>query len=136
SFDANATKNTPGVRAVFPVPPLGFLDICGYGGRNLNTAGGVAVVAESTWAAIQGRNALKLNWDKGLGGSETTESLRSSLEQQATAPPTFIAVDRGDTSKALEVSPRSTARKVGGAVACCSDELDRQGTRVNSRYTC
>jgi len=102
SFDANATKNTPGVRAVFPVPPLGFLDICGYGGRNLNTAGGVAVVAESTWAAIQGRNALKLNWDKGLGGSETTESLRSSLEQQATAPPTFIAVDRGDTSKALD----------------------------------
>ena len=91
-----------GVRAVFPVAPLGLLDICSYGVRNLNTAGGVAVVADSTWAAIQGRKALKLKWDKGPGGSETTDSLRRELERQAIAPATFIAVDRGDASKALD----------------------------------
>ena len=108
SFDAATAKNTPGVRAVFPVTPLGFLDICGYGGRNLNTAGGVAVVGDSTWAAIQGRKALKLSWDKGRGGSETTEGLHSMMQRQAEAPPTFIAVDRGDASKALG----SAAKKI------------------------
>lgn len=102
SFDGAVAKQTPGVRAVFPVAPLGLLDICSYGVRNLNTAGGVAVVADSTWSAIQGRSALKINWDKGPGGSETTDSLRRELERQSIAPPTFIAVDRGDVSKALD----------------------------------
>lgn len=102
SFDGADAKRTPGVRAVFPVAPLGLLDICSYGIRNLNTAGGVAVVAESTWAAIQGRRALRLNWEKGPGAGETTASLRRELERQAIAPPTFISVDRGDTPKALD----------------------------------
>jgi len=108
NFDAAAAKDIPGVRAVFPVPPLGFLDICSYGGRNLNTAGGVAVVADSTWAAIQGRKALRLNWNKGPGGTETTGSLRGSLEPLASGPPTFISIDRGDVDKALD----SAAKKV------------------------
>ena len=102
SFDGAGAKQTAGVRAVFQVAPLGLLDICSYGVRNLNTAGGVAVVAESTWAAIQGRKALKLNWDKGPGGNESTDSLRRELERQAIGPPTFISVDRGDASKALD----------------------------------
>jgi len=55
SFDAAAAKKIPGVRAVFSVPPIGFVDICDYGARNFNAAGGVAVVADSTFAAIQGR---------------------------------------------------------------------------------
>jgi isoquinoline 1-oxidoreductase beta subunit len=99
SFDATAAKAIPGVRAVFPVPPLP---------RHFNTAGGVAVVADSTWAAMQGRKALALRWDKGPGSSETTETLRNSVERQVAAPPTFIALDRGD---ALEVLAGST-RKV------------------------
>jgi len=87
SFDAAAAKIVPGVRAVFPVPPLP---------RHLNTAGGVAVVADSTWAAIQGRKALAPKWDKGPGGNESTENLRRLVVQRAVAPPTFIAIDRGD----------------------------------------
>lgn len=102
SFDAAAAMKISGVRAAFPVPPLGFLDICGYGGRNLNTAGGVAVVADSSWAAIQARKALRLTWDKGPGGRETTDSLREVLERQATASPSFIAVDRGDVGRSLD----------------------------------
>ena len=106
SFDAAAAKKIPGVRAVFSVPPIGFVDICGYGGRNFNAAGGVAVVADSTFAAIQGRKALKLDWDKGPGGNETTNSLRTLLEQQAMSNPTFIAVDQGDAGKALGSAPK------------------------------
>jgi isoquinoline 1-oxidoreductase subunit beta len=92
SFDASVAKSMPGVRAVFPVPPLP---------RHFNTAGGVAVVADSTWAAMQGRKALALKWDKGPGGNESTENLHTRVVQRAVAPPTFIAIDRGDALDVL-----------------------------------
>lgn len=92
SFDATAAKTVPGVRAIFPVPPLP---------RHFNTAGGVAVVADSTWAAIQGRKALRVEWTKGPGGNESTDILRKSLAERAAAPPTFIAIDRGEALAVL-----------------------------------
>jgi isoquinoline 1-oxidoreductase beta subunit len=91
SFDASVAKTVPGVRAVFPVPALP---------RRINTAGGVAVLADSTWAAMQGRKTLVLKWDKGQSGNESTEILRKRIVGRAAAPPTFVAVNRGD---ALEV---------------------------------
>ena len=79
SFDASAAKAVPGVRAVFPVPPLP---------RHFNTAGGVAVVADSTWAAMQGRKALALRWDQGPGKqTKARKALRKLVEQQALARP-------------------------------------------------
>ena len=101
SFDATAAKAVPGVREVFPVSPLP---------RPLNTAGGVAVVADSTWAAVQGRNALRVSWDKGPDGDESTASLRKQIDGLATGPATFVPIDRGDTRKALD----NAARKVEG----------------------
>jgi CO/xanthine dehydrogenase Mo-binding subunit len=91
SFDATAAKTVPGVRAVFPVPALA---------RHFNTAGGMAVVADSSWAAMQGRKKLVIRWEKGPDGNESTESLRKQIVQRAAAPATFVALDRGD---ALEV---------------------------------
>jgi len=53
SFDDTATRKVPGVKHVFKVKMLVF-----------NThREGVAVVADSTWAAMQGRKALKVEWD-------------------------------------------------------------------------
>jgi isoquinoline 1-oxidoreductase subunit beta len=98
SFDPTAAKTVPGVRDVFPVPPVGFIPKII---RNVNSSAGVAVVAESTWSAIEGRKALKISWDKGPGGNESTESLRKLLQEQAVAPPSFVPVDRGDARKAL-----------------------------------
>jgi isoquinoline 1-oxidoreductase beta subunit len=37
----------------------------------------VAVVAQNTWAAIQGRNALKVNWDDGGNSEESSEGFRN-----------------------------------------------------------
>lgn len=97
SFDATAAKAVRGVRAVFPVPPLP---------RHINTAGGVAVVADSTWAATEGRKVLALKWDKGRHEGESTDSLRKLIAERAGGPPTFIAVDRGDATEALAHSAR------------------------------
>jgi len=53
SFDDTETKKVPGVKHVFKVKMLVF-----------NTyREGVAVVADSTWAAMQGKKALKVEWD-------------------------------------------------------------------------
>jgi isoquinoline 1-oxidoreductase subunit beta len=102
SFDPSAAKTVPGVRAVFPVPPLP---------RHFNTAGGVAVVADSTWAALQGRKALAPKWDKGPGGNENTGTLRKLVAQRSVAPPTLIAIDRGNALDIL-VDP---VKKVEGS---------------------
>jgi isoquinoline 1-oxidoreductase beta subunit len=51
SFDASKTLASPGVRHVVPVKE--------------GIATGVAVVADHTWAAIKGRDALKVEWDMG-----------------------------------------------------------------------
>ena len=104
SFDATAAKAVPGVHAVFPIAPLGFIPKLQ---NNINTAGGVAVVADSTWSAMQGRKALKISWDKGPNAPETTEGLSKQLKEQAVAPPSFVAVNRGDTEKALLQSAKN-----------------------------
>ena len=99
SFDGSAAKALPGVRTVFAVPPIGVLPDIKI---NVNVAGGVAVVADSTWAALQGRKALKITWDKGPNGSETTEAISKQLKAQAASPPSFVAVNRGDALRALQ----------------------------------
>lgn len=104
SYDAAAAKAVPGVHAVFPIEPLGFIPDIGI---NINTAGGIAVVADSTWSAMQGRKALKVSWDKGPNASETTGGLSKQLKEQAGAPPSFVAVNKGDTEKALQQSAKN-----------------------------
>jgi len=70
-FDATKTKSVPGVLDVFdiPVDPKS---------ANKNTRE-LAVIATNTWAAIQGRNALVIEWKPGQYHDESTESLNTQL---------------------------------------------------------
>jgi isoquinoline 1-oxidoreductase subunit beta len=97
-FDGSDVKAVPGVKAVFAVPPIGFVSAIE---RNLNVASGVAVVATSTWAAMQGRKALSITWDKGPGESENTGSLREQLREKAAGPPTVVTGEGGNVLDAL-----------------------------------
>ena len=96
SCDDSAARATPGVKAVFAVPPIGFMPGID---RNLNVAGGIAVVASCTWAALEGRKALKIVWDK--GAQESTASLQEQLRQNAAGPPSVVSTDRGNVDQAL-----------------------------------
>jgi isoquinoline 1-oxidoreductase subunit beta len=73
-FDADKAKATAGVIDVFEIPALG-------GG--MFTAGGIVVVADSTWAAMKGRDALQITWDRGTAASESSEGMRASLHGAA-----------------------------------------------------
>jgi isoquinoline 1-oxidoreductase beta subunit len=45
----------------------------------LEVSRGVAVVADHTWAALQGREALQVSWDRGSLAGTTSEAIRQQL---------------------------------------------------------
>jgi isoquinoline 1-oxidoreductase beta subunit len=73
-YDASKAKEVLGVRDVFEIPALG---------SDMFTAGGVVVVADSTWAAMKGRDALQIAWDNGPAAAESTDTLHTSLHAGA-----------------------------------------------------
>jgi isoquinoline 1-oxidoreductase beta subunit len=69
-FDDSATKRVAGVRAVVVVPgPRQGEPIT----ANLTT--GIAVVADDTWSALKGREALQVTWRRGPHAAESSASL-------------------------------------------------------------
>jgi isoquinoline 1-oxidoreductase beta subunit len=103
TWDGSDAKSTPGVKAVFSVPPIGFVNGIN---RNIHVLGGVAVVADSTWAAMEGRKALNVSWDKGPGAQESTATLQAQFREKASGPPTVISADRGNVADALSSADR------------------------------
>jgi isoquinoline 1-oxidoreductase beta subunit len=65
SFDATKAKAVPGVKDVVQI------------------SRGVAVVADNTWAAMQGRRVLSVQWDEGAGASVSSASIRQMFAQKA-----------------------------------------------------
>jgi isoquinoline 1-oxidoreductase beta subunit len=63
-YDDGAAKAVPGVRQIVPLEDQ------------------IAVVAENTWAAIRGRNALKLTWDEGKNADQNGDALRDLAKRR------------------------------------------------------
>jgi isoquinoline 1-oxidoreductase beta subunit len=93
SWDAEAAKKVKGVRHVVEIPVF-------EGAPAFNPLGGIAVVADHTWAAIQGRQALNVKWDKGAHGSYDSAAYRKQLEATAKKPAKVVR-RRGDVDAAL-----------------------------------
>jgi isoquinoline 1-oxidoreductase beta subunit len=82
SFDATATRAVKGVKQVVQV------------------SNGVAVVADTFWAAVKGRRALKVTWDEGPLGQVSTPMIDREYAQAAKQPGQ-VARNDGDADKAL-----------------------------------
>ena len=89
SFDAAAAKKVAGVVDVFQIPT------------------GVAVVADNTWAAKTGRDALKVVWDDAKATSASSDALKATYTEWASGKGTlpekteWQAFDsKGDMAKA------------------------------------
>jgi isoquinoline 1-oxidoreductase beta subunit len=91
SVDSSRALAVPGVREVVEITPLQ---------NPAYLVAGVAVVAENTWAAMKGRDALRVEWEDGPYPDESTESLRAQFEQ-ATLESGDIIRDDGDADAAL-----------------------------------
>ncbi|MEY9590886.1 isoquinoline 1-oxidoreductase beta subunit [Bradyrhizobium yuanmingense] len=80
SFDAAEALKIPGVVKVLELrvswaPPAAFSPL-----------GGIAVVATNTWAAIKGREALKLDWEDGENGGYNSAAYRQQMVEAANKP--------------------------------------------------
>jgi len=79
SYDDNASLKVRGVQQTVALdafkPPHLFQPL-----------GGVAVIANSTWAALQGRKQLKIEWADGAHASFESESFKNELLQTVTQP--------------------------------------------------
>jgi isoquinoline 1-oxidoreductase beta subunit len=93
SFDRAAALAVPGVRHVVTLEPAGL-------SQGFKPLGGVAVVADHTWAALQGREALKTTWLPGPGTPYDSVAYRKELEGKA-ARPGKVVRRRGDVDAAL-----------------------------------
>lgn len=82
SFDAKAVEGIPGVRNVLQIPQ------------------GVAVLASSTWSAMKGREALKVEWDE-TGAFRGTSSEMMAEYRKLAQQPGKIARNEGDIAKVL-----------------------------------
>jgi len=81
----------PGVLKIVEIPTF-------QGAHGFQALGGVAVVARNTWAALQGRNALELEWDDGPNASYDSTTYRQMLED-ATRQPGNVMRDQGDVAQ-------------------------------------
>jgi isoquinoline 1-oxidoreductase subunit beta len=101
-FNAEKVGALPGVRAVIEVKPFHlthqFGETSGPGSRNYSCAG-VAVLADSTWAAMQARKALNVEWDEGNSAQESSASIHAKMVELTAAPAATIRND-GDFEKA------------------------------------
>jgi isoquinoline 1-oxidoreductase beta subunit len=61
SFDASKAREIPGVKGVIQIST------------------GVAVIADNTWAAMQGRRALDIKWDEGPNATLTSAEISKQL---------------------------------------------------------
>jgi len=88
-FDATAALKIPGVRHVVAVT-RGILP-------------GVAVVADDTWAALKGRRALKIEWERGVDfdSDRFLEELPRALDRAG-----FKVRHEGDAAAALATAAR------------------------------
>ena len=73
AYDRDAAKAIPGV--------IDIVELSRFQGAPLfQPLGGVAVVADSTWAAWQGRDALKIEWNEGENAKYDTDEFMNALK--------------------------------------------------------
>lgn len=82
SFDGSKAKAVSGVRNV------------------LQISSGVAVVADNTWSAMEGRRALEISWDEGPNANNSSEAIRK-LYHERVEQTGAIARKEGDADAAL-----------------------------------
>ena len=95
SLDDKEARKVKGVRRVVRMDHGG-----GVGGGFLPLCG-VAVVADHTWAALEGRKALKVEWEPGSHGAYDSAEYRQGLEATATKAGKIVR-EEGDVKAALE----------------------------------
>ncbi|MEL7448389.1 MAG: molybdopterin cofactor-binding domain-containing protein [Pseudomonadota bacterium] len=103
-FDDSETRKVDGVLDVFK------LDGPAPGAPYVVLASGVVVVATSTWSALKGRNALKIDWDPGPNATDSTDAFWEDNAEMLKGNGQVVA-DDGDFDAAVASADRVVTRQ-------------------------
>jgi isoquinoline 1-oxidoreductase subunit beta len=93
SYDDKAPLQVKGVTQTIPIKPF-------TPPHHFQPLGGVAVIADNTWAAFQGRKKLNVAWDNGANASYNSDSYKKELQETARKPGK-VARNIGDVDAAF-----------------------------------
>ena len=98
-FEGDAAAAAPGVQKVLQMPSS-------VANATFHPLAGVAVIANSTGAAIAARKLLKIEWDDGANGSYDSDVYRAMLQDSARKPGKVVR-ESGDVDSAFKSAARS-----------------------------
>lgn len=93
SYDSQAPMQVKGVQQTIPIDP--FKPPCAF-----QPLGGIAVIADNTWAAFQGRKKLNVVWDNGPNESYDSDEYKKDLQTTARQPCKVVRA-QGDVDAAF-----------------------------------
>jgi isoquinoline 1-oxidoreductase beta subunit len=102
SHDASEALKVPGVVRVVTIEGSA-------GPPEFNPLGGVAVIGRNTWAAIQGRKALQIQWDHGPNAGYDSAAFKATLEEAARKPGPVVRNDGNFDTAAAGAARRLSA---------------------------
>src|SRR5229473_3720875 len=79
SYDDKEALKVAGVRQIVPIDPF-------QAAPAFQPLGGIAVVADNTWAAFQGRKKLNISWDNGPNETYNSEAYKGELRATSHSP--------------------------------------------------
>jgi isoquinoline 1-oxidoreductase beta subunit len=103
SIDDTAARAATGVVDVIHVDAD---RVPSFGDNNPKMANGVAVLATSTWAAMKGREALKVDWDPRGGERDGTAAMRAEAERLARQKDQFTSTRGNPVEPGLAASAK------------------------------
>jgi isoquinoline 1-oxidoreductase beta subunit len=99
SYQDQDTLRVPGVRRTVLIepfkPPHGFQPL-----------GSVAVIADNTWAAFQGRKKLRVEWNHGPNAAYNSDQYKKELQETARSPGKVVRAE-GDVDAEFAKSGRT-----------------------------
>jgi isoquinoline 1-oxidoreductase subunit beta len=79
SYDDKEALKVAGVRQIVPIDPF-------HAAPAFQPLWGIAVIADNTWAAFQGRKKLNISWDNGANETYNSDQYKNELRETSHGP--------------------------------------------------
>jgi isoquinoline 1-oxidoreductase beta subunit len=102
SFTKDKAEKVAGVEAIFEMPRL-----VPPAGKFFGMLGGVAVIANNTWAAFQGKLDLDIEWEKGPNENFNSEAFTKTLTERVHTTGKLVPGARGNVNTAFDTAAKT-----------------------------
>tara|TARA_B110000879_G_scaffold48657_2_gene68659 strand:- start:255 stop:2471 length:2217 start_codon:yes stop_codon:yes gene_type:complete len=96
-FNKKYAKEVAGVETIFELPRL-----IPPTGKFFGMFGGIAVIANNTWAALQGKTNLNIEWDLGANASFNSETFKKTLTSRVHSTGKLVPGASGNITTAFK----------------------------------